>query len=234
LLQRVESEFGKEARAVIDAVISTGGDVGAIAKKVGPIALAKLHVHMQKAPPGVSEAWNMVHLPLKASWTPPKEASAIAEQFLERYAAGLEELGDRAARAAKAAGSLAASLKTLTEAKELTKAVSDLHAQAKKFVGDVERCSHPDPNKPGVAGEALDLSNEAQRTVSMVRQIHEKAADLARRVEELRSLITEWTDLPPAEKASRAESMAARISAARSAALSMHEEFASVVLHASN
>lgn len=229
-LNRVETEFGKDARAVIDAVISTNGDASEVAKKIGPIALAKLHVHMQKAPPGVARAWKVVQVPLKAMWTPPKDASAIAGEFLARYGANLESLDDQAARAAKAAGSLASSLKAFASARELTTTVLGLQAQAEKFVGAVERCTHPDPEKPEIAREALDITSEAKRTMTLVKKIRDKAGAMVHEIEELHSLVVEWTKLPPPERASLAESMATRIVAARDAALGAHEEFASIVM----
>ncbi|MGZ4121119.1 MAG: hypothetical protein ACXVQS_10730 [Actinomycetota bacterium] len=230
-LKRVETEYGNDARAIIDAVIDTNGDTSELAKKVGPIALAKLHIHMQKAPAGVAKTWTAVQVPLKAMWTPPKDAAAIAGQFLERYAAGLGKLGDEAERAAKGAGALAASLNALASAKELTKTVVALQAETDKLLAAVERCTHADPNKPEIAREALDLSGEAKRTMTLITKLRDKAGALAHQVEELRSLITEWTNLPPSDKASLAESMATRIAAAREATLAMHQEFASIIWH---
>jgi hypothetical protein len=230
-LDRMQGRIGVEQRKALDAIIGSGGDLGAIAQKIGPIALAKLRARRSSVPEAsrrpTEDLMRLIETPLQMSWAAPADLSAeeLARVFLEKYSARLAELSGHVSRAAAAARGLAQVMRSVSEAKDLVEVIATVRQEMQQLGAAASACAHPDDDRARWGVDAEQLLHEAVDTVEALRSIQSKARALGERATQIANAFSAWVDAPDHVKAGQAESMATQVHAAAKTVSSMREEF---------
>jgi hypothetical protein len=227
-IARVGARLGEDERAVLQAIVTTRGDLKSMVQQLGPLALAKLRarVHVpDRFRGGANRAWKILEVPLKQSWS-PQNPEALAQEFFGRYGAKVETLTGEATRAAVAAKAVATTLKAFAGTKDLVKAAAQLSAQADRLEASVSRCIHHErAERAAWLGTSGSITHEGIQTVESVRAMTARAKEYAQHIESIARSLDDWTKASVGERAATAPAMAEYVRAAAQAAAEMQEKF---------
>lgn len=227
--------LSEEERRILAAVLSSKGDPKALADVLGPLAVARLRGYGERIPERLrrpaTKAWTVLREPLKAAWRPPTKLSTeqLAEAFLRRYSARLDELSDVTDEAAAAAAAAAATLRAVGSTKALVNAGTQLQAEIEALRSAVEACAHEPKDRSALVARAAEAEQRARSFIESVRALQSQITDLAKQVDELTDALRAWSELPPRDRAVRAEAMAQRVQAAYDVTLDLREQFLAAV-----
>jgi hypothetical protein len=227
-VERIGANLDEDRRAVLKAVVETRGDMKALAQRLAPAVVQKARA---RAPERVAKALDLLGKPLGEAWSAPGEVSAqhIAERFLEKYGARLEELTGSVSKASAAAKGAAGALQTVASSKELLGALSSLDEQVAELTAAASACAHPE-GAGDWASRGTELAREGKEAADAARALRTTATNLKARCETVHRALQAWVDAPPATRAATAQSLGSHLRAASLVVGDMREQIARLAL----
>lgn len=224
-LDRASAGLDEDRAEMLKAIVETRGDVVALSRRLAPEVLERLRAH---APKRTATALDLLGTPLARAWSTPEGASVeqIAQRFLERYGARLEDLTGTVGKGAAAAKTAANTMQTISASKELLAAAASLEQQVKEVTAAAEACTHPEDAVPDRSDQGRVVAREGLETVDAARKLTSTARQLRARCDAVARGLSAWAEAPPAERASTAETMALHLRAAATVVADMREEIA--------
>jgi hypothetical protein len=226
LVVRLGARLDDDRRALLSAVIETRGDVRELAERLGPAVLEKMRTRAREAGHNrASRALELLGRPLAAVWSAPIGLSAeqVAQQFLEKYGARLEELTGSATTAATAAKTASAAMQSVAASKDLLAAASNLDSQVDELKAAGAACAHPEGGESW-GDRTKALAREGIDSAETARSLRTTAQNLRQQCEAITNALRAWSEESPAERATTAESMAVRWRAAATVVADMRKQ----------
>jgi hypothetical protein len=228
-VDRIAGTLDEDRATVFKAIVETRGDLDALSRRVAPELLERLRARL---PERGGKSVDYFGTPLVKAWAAPQDLAPqqIAQHFLERYGARLDELTGAASKVAAAAKGAAAASKAVSTARDLHDAVSQLEKQLADVERAVKGCAHPEGKSGDWSERGLSLAKECKETIEAARQLEILATGVKARCEAVAGAFEEWDAASDAERASTAGSMAVRVKAAAEAVVEMREQIAQIAV----
>jgi hypothetical protein len=226
LVARLGARLDDDRRALLNAVIETRGDVRELAERLGPSVLEKLRSRSKDAAGDrASKALDLLGKPLTAVWSAPSGLSVeqVAQHFLERYGARLEELTAGVTKAAAAGRSAGAAMQGVAASKDLLDAASDLGSQVEELKAAGAACAHPEGTESW-GDRTKALAREGIESAEAARNLRTTARNLRQRCDAIANALRAWSEAPAVERATKAEPMTVRLRAAATLVVDMREQ----------